>query len=599
MKTEIDKLGSFLKQITPLVEVYGRKSVLAEVDKEVAAIGSSTSVLFCGEFKRGKSSLINALVGDGLCPTDIGIATSVVTIIKYGTVKKAVRYYGNLLENSEFLKSEEIEWNDIEKYTMGDVLEIDNTVLVELSYPAPFLKDGITIIDTPGIGGLDPRHAILAYTALSKADVIVFVTDAGEPLTQSELNFYENKVIPSGKRNIVLVNKSDVLTASTLDVHMNNVKSQLSKLGEPKVLSVSAKYWDLYTRLCDEDLLLCANKNVVLESIVSEVELYRRGRYTKCRDVVVGLLDEVKQTISVEIEQLKKKSEEKRNIVENLQRQQLALSDFRTNLNNSTSPIRLRMNSIFEDARNEVQNLISHEGMVLVSSDFDSLLDSERGLDNDGKWLVSQINDRLQSLSHDVDKRIESAFEEISANIEKEIVNILDVETFLISDKLTNCNIVNSQLAFSLAGKMMAGGMIGGAVMVLTDLLISGIGIIAGLATVVALIWKQVSKEAQQQKRASLKQQILPKINLAITDMRNQANTRFSKFHQNLLQTLQTVISETESKMKVLQVSIQENRTSEHEGKEKIVELEQKAKFCATIISQMKLLYSNPFSNVK
>ena len=599
MKTDADKLRSFLKQVAPTLETYGKKSIVSEIDKAITTTEDSATVLFCGEFKRGKSSLVNAIIGTELCPTDIGIATSVVTTIKYGAVKKAVRYYGNLLENADSLKSEEIEWEDIDKYTMGDVLEIDNTILVELSYPSPFLKNGITIIDTPGIGGLDPRHAILTHMALPKADVIVFVTDAGEPLTLSELDFYENKILSCGKQNVVLVNKSDILTADTLSTHVSNTKLQLAKLGGPEVIPVSAKYWNKYVSKKDEKYLIRSNKDIVLTGITSEVETFKKIQYKKYRDMLIAEIDDVYSAISLEIQQLKKDSNDKIKVIEDLQRQQAALSKFRGDLNNPTSQIRLQINSIFEDARNEVQNLISHDGTLLTSTEFDALLESERGLENDGKWFVAQINDRLQKLSRKVDSRIESAFDEISESIEKEITNVMDAETFLVSNELKSCSVINSQLAFSLAGKVMTGTLIGGLATAAVELLIPGVGLIAGIATAAALIWKQVSRETQQQKRISLKQQVLPKINLAITDMRNQANTRFSKFHQNLLLTLQTIISETEDKMRTLQTSIQESRASEHQGKEKIAELEQKAKFCETIIAQMKLLYSNPFTNAQ
>lgn len=599
MKTDADKLRSFLKQVTPTLETYGKKSIVSEIDKAITTTEDSATVLFCGEFKRGKSSLVNAIIGTELCPTDIGIATSVVTTIKYGAVKKAVRYYGNLLENADALKSEEIEWDDIDKYTMGDVLEIDNTILVELSYPSPFLKNGITIIDTPGIGGLDPRHAILTHMALPKADVIVFVTDAGEPLTQSELEFYESKVLSCGKQNVVLVNKSDILTADTLATHVSNTKLQLAKLGGPEVIPASAKCWELYSKLEENDFLLSSNKDAVLAGITSAVESFKKAQYKKYRDMLIAEIDDVYSAISLEIQQLKKDSNDKIKVVEDLQRQQAALSKFRGDLNNPTSQIRLQINSIFEDARNEVQNLISHDGTLLTSTEFDALLESERGLENEGKWFVAQINDRLQKLSRKVDSRIESAFEEISESIEKEITNVMDAETFLVSNELKSCSVINSQLAFSLAGKVMTGTLIGGLATAAVELLIPGVGLIAGIATAAALIWKQVSRETQQQKRISLKQQVFPKINLAITDMRNQANTRFSKFHQNLLLTLQTIIGETEDKMRTLQTSIQESRASEHQAKEKIAELEQKAKFCKTITSQMKLLYSNPFTNAQ
>lgn len=615
---DADKLRSFLKQATPTIETYGKKSIISEIDKAITMTKDSATVLFCGEFKRGKSSLVNAIIGTNLCPTDIGVATSVITIIKYGAVKKAVRYYGNILDAAqaidpdEFkleehsqknsvdsLKQEEIEWEDICKYTVGDVSEIDNTILVELSYPSPFLKNGITVIDTPGIGGVDPRHAVLTHIALPKADVIVFVTDTGEPLTESEKVFYENRILPCNKPNIVLVNKSDLLLDATLKGHIETMKLEFPSSTCPQIVATSAKYWDLYSQLGDDELLLKSNKDAVLIGITTQIECYKKNQYKKYKNIILSELETALNTISEEMKQLQKDSNEKLNSMEELQKQLVVLSKFRSDLNNPTSQIRLQINSIFEDARNEVQNIISHDGTLLTSTEFDSLLESERGLENEGKWLVAQINDRLQKLSRRVDDRIESAFEEISNSIEKEITNVIDSEAFLVSGELKSCSVINSQLAFSLAGKVMTGGMIGGLATVAVELLIPGVGLIAGLATAAALIWKQVSRETQQQKRVSLKQQVLPKINLAITDMRNQANTRFSKFHQNLLQTLQTIIEETEDKMKTLQVSIQESRTSEHQGKEKIEALEQKAKFCETITSQMKLLYSNPFSNAQ
>lgn len=593
MKTDADKLRSFLKQVAPTLETYGKKSIVSEIDKAITTTEDSATVLFCGEFKRGKSSLVNAIIGTELCPTDIGIATSVVTTIKYGAVKKAVRYYGNLLENADSLKSEEIEWEDIDKYTMGDVLEIDNTILVELSYPSPFLKNGITIIDTPGIGGLDPRHAILTHMALPKADVIVFVTDAGEPLTQSELEFYESKVLSCGKRNVVLVNKSDILTTNTLATHVSNTKLQLAKLGGPEVIPVSAKCWELYSKLEENDFLLSSNKDAVLAGITSEVETFKKTQYKKYRDMLIAQIDDVYSAISLEIQQLKKDSNDKIKVVEDLQRQQAALSKFRGDLNNPTSQIRLQINSIFEDARNDVANLISTRGGELTSIEFNTLLASEKGLNNDGKWLVAQINDRLRQLSYDVDERIESAFKGISEKIQSDIADTVGSNMSLMTGDFKELNSFTSQLLFSTAGKA-------GLSLTVVSVLASGpIGWAVGLAAAVGLVWRSVSNENETRKKAEIQQQILPKINLALTDLRNQANTRFSKFHQNLLLTLQTIIGETEDKMRSLQTSIQESRTSEHQAKEKIAELEQKVKFCETITSQMKLLYSNPFTNAQ
>ena len=612
MKTDADKLRSFLKQVTPTLETYGKKSVVSEIDKAITTTEDTATVLFCGEFKRGKSSLVNAIIGAELCPTDTGIATSVITTIKYGAVKKAVRYYGNILDTAnaispdsfkigdppvptliESLKSEEIEWGDIQKYTMGDVLDIDNTVLVELSYPCPFLKNGITIIDTPGIGGLDRRHAILTHMALPKADVIVFVTDAAEPLTDSEKRFYIDHIQLINKPCILLVNKCDELLSETLNIHLDKVKLEFADTICPQIIPTSAKYWELYMTLEDEEFLHKSNKDAVLTSVISQVTANRKFQYKKIRDFIIAELNNASIVISNEINALNQSSDEKQKELEALMSQQIALASYRKELETPTSQTRLQINSIFEDARNDVANLISTRGGELTSIEFNKLLTSEKGLNNDGKWLVAQINDRLRRLSYDVDERIESAFKGISEKIQSDIADTVGSNMSLMTGDFKELNSFTSQLLFSTAGKA-------GLSLTVVSVLASGpIGWAVGLAAAVGLVWRSVSNENETRKKVEIQQQILPKINLALTDLRNQTNNRFAKFHQNLLSVLQTIIKDIEDRMKVLQVSIQESRTNEHKNKELIAELEQKSKFCETITSQMKLLYSNPFTNAQ
>ena len=69
---------------------------IAEIKKTLDEIVQSpTTILVCGEFKRGKSTFVNALIGRKVCPTDTDICTSTVTCIKYGEKVKATRLYGD------------------------------------------------------------------------------------------------------------------------------------------------------------------------------------------------------------------------------------------------------------------------------------------------------------------------------------------------------------------------------------------------------------------------------------------------------------------------------------------------------------------------
>lgn len=599
MINDSNKLKSFIKQLSSISQQYGKRAVIENINNTIDKIDNSTSILFCGEFKRGKSSLINAIIGDEICPTDIGIATAVVTRIMYGQTKKAVRYYGNLLEGENALKKEEIAWDDIQKYTVGDVIEIGSTVQMDLYYPSEFLKEGLVVIDTPGIGGLDPRHANLTAMALPYADIAVFITDASEPVTESELKFYEKKVASHVKNTIVLINKSDILSQDVLQTHIETTRNTFLSVGNPTIVAVSAMNWLLYNQLGDEEFKVSSNRDAVIAAINSQIKMFRKGQLMQFRDILLSEINDILESVKVEKMQLEANHNTQNNTIQNYKDQQQKLAQFRNEIANPTSSIRLQVNSLFENARNEVLNQISHEGTLLTTSKFDRLIDSENGLNNDGKWLVAQINDELQELSYNVNLTNKKTFNQISKTLEKKISEVLSDEDINISDELRIHSVLNSQLAFNLAGKFAQGGIIATALAIGADFLIPGIGWAVGLMSAAALIWKRLNQESQQQKKMMIRQQVLPKINLAITDLRNQINTQFTKYHQNILRTIQTMLSETEEKMKAIQQTIIESRENEKKFKDNMSIIEQREKFLKTLSSQMKLLYSNPFGHAE
>ena len=96
--------------------------------------------------------------------------------------------------------------------------------MLEIKIPNERLKEGLTIIDTPGVGSLDPRHLFLTLYALPKADIIYFITDADEPMQNTELNFYQNRIASTGKLNRILVNKSDNKRRCEVETIIDDVK---------------------------------------------------------------------------------------------------------------------------------------------------------------------------------------------------------------------------------------------------------------------------------------------------------------------------------------------------------------------------------------
>lgn len=106
MRTVLNQFSSILETSKDLAQRYGKSSEYEILDKFLTEEKNKSEfvLLFCGEFKRGKSSLVNSLLGENICPVADGITTSAVSIIRYGKDSKIVRYFTVLDENEAINK---------------------------------------------------------------------------------------------------------------------------------------------------------------------------------------------------------------------------------------------------------------------------------------------------------------------------------------------------------------------------------------------------------------------------------------------------------------------------------------------------------------
>jgi dynamin family protein len=146
------------------------------------------NVVIAGEFKQGKSSLVNALVGAPICPVDDDAATAVPTFVRHGEAAVA-----ELMWEGEDVPREGIDLNDLRRYVVegagnGDSARVTG---VEIRLPRTILATGLVLVDTPGIGGLGSAHSAASLAAISLADAVLFVTSAAQELTRSEMDFLQ------------------------------------------------------------------------------------------------------------------------------------------------------------------------------------------------------------------------------------------------------------------------------------------------------------------------------------------------------------------------------------------------------------------------
>ena len=151
-------------------------------------------VVACGEFKRGKSSLLNALVErPGLFPVDADLATCAVLSLEWGEADSAMVYFADAEEGDLGSGPEpvSIPMERVREFVteQGNPDNAKNVSRVEMSAPIQELKSGLVLVDTPGTGGVNPAHSAATRAFLPHADAILFVASAVEPLGVAELDF--------------------------------------------------------------------------------------------------------------------------------------------------------------------------------------------------------------------------------------------------------------------------------------------------------------------------------------------------------------------------------------------------------------------------
>ena len=165
-------------------------------------------LVIVGEFNAGKSACINALLHANVMEEGVIPTTTKVTVLRYG-------------------EQEQIGPKDL--------------VQLEMQYPAEFLRD-ISIVDTPGTNAVLREHERLTEDFVPRSDLILFVTSADRPFTESERAFME-RIRTWGKKIVIVLNKVDLLsTPEALDAIMSFVRDSCKRLlgFQPEIFPISA-----------------------------------------------------------------------------------------------------------------------------------------------------------------------------------------------------------------------------------------------------------------------------------------------------------------------------------------------------------------------
>ncbi len=226
----------------------GREGYAAGLEElRARLVDERLQIAVLGQFKRGKSTFLNALLGQPVLPTGVVPITAIPTFLRWASdYSIEVGYSDGRMP--ERLPSAEPARISAELFRLvteeGNPKNRERVARVEVFLPSPILEDGIVLIDTPGIGSTLRHNTDAALEVLPQCDAAFFVLSADPPVTAAELD-YLAAVRPHVARLFFIFNKIDYLAesdrAAAVDFLRRSLREQVPAEAEVPIFSLSAR----------------------------------------------------------------------------------------------------------------------------------------------------------------------------------------------------------------------------------------------------------------------------------------------------------------------------------------------------------------------
>ncbi len=361
-------LESVASRLRALATQHGRRDVHPTIDSALEILSNdAVRVVVVGQFKQGKSALVNAIVDAPVCPVDDVIATSVPTVVSWGE-RTTATVVTEISREHDALRTD-IDPALLRQHVTDLAGEIGliGSVRAEVTLPRPILAAGFTFVDTPGAGRAQARTST-NLTLLPQADVAIMVTDATQELTEPEITFVKQATALCD-RMICVITKTD-MQQQWRDIvavnasHLRNAKLEVPLFATSALLRTLANHhsepaWRAESRIDEVSAYL--QNNVKAEVRASRQRIAARELLSAIQLIEIDLQSQLHALTSANqgqavIRELQSSEAQARQLMEKSARWQQTLSDGAGDLVTDTEfDLRDRLRTVGRDAEELIQ----------------------------------------------------------------------------------------------------------------------------------------------------------------------------------------------------------------------------------------------------
>lgn len=237
--SEIERLSKSESRLPEITASFSASKTMVETPE--------FNVVVCGEVKKGKSSLLNAIIGKEYLPVNNEIATS--QVFRISNSEKESFYLVFTDGTSQQISKEELEkyGSQVDHNLNGEpIFKNRKLSYIQVNVPIAFLPKGVNLVDTPGLGALYKSHEWITQSYVKNASAVIFVLDPERPLVDKEKEFIE-KVLTVTPHILYVLTKIDQYSEercheiAARDEELLAMIYAAHKLPAPEIYPISSK----------------------------------------------------------------------------------------------------------------------------------------------------------------------------------------------------------------------------------------------------------------------------------------------------------------------------------------------------------------------